>query len=376
MKTLSRGFLGWVSVGALGLGAGFLWQRAHASGAAALCWLIVSGLGTAYLTVYTLRHLEENRPTPDAPRYDALGAANTLTWLRGLAVMLMLGFFCPRTASGWAPGLLYTFVALTDWWDGLLARLTGHTSLLGKRLDMFVDSVGVLAATALAVALGHLPWWYLSVGLARYAFLGWEALLRALGRSPRPTPADPQRRANAGLMMSFLAAALWPLFSARALALIGFWFLIPFLGLFLRDAAWEAGWGKATVGAHRWPKAKALLRLLAALTLAAALQSPAVSPFLRWGSGLMAALLALGILPRLAALGSLLALAAAWTAGLPPNALAALAAAALTAIAFYGGGAACLWAPDDRVFLTHVGAAPPDSPKNAASPCTSAHNCP
>ncbi len=362
MKTLQRGFLGWVSIGALGLGAGFLWQRAHASSAAALCWLIVSGLGTAYLTVYTLRHLGENRPASAAPPYPVLGAANTLTWLRGLAVMLMLGFFCPRTATGWAPGLLYTFVALTDWWDGLLARLTGHTSLLGKRLDMFVDSVGVLVASALAVTLGHLPWWYLSVGLARYAFLGWEALLRALRRSPRPTPPDPQRRANAGLMMSFLAAALWPLFSARALALIGFWFLVPFLALFVRDAVWEAGRGQATVGPHRWPKAQALLRLLAALTLAAALQSPAVSPFLRWGSGLMAVLLALGILPRLAALGSLLALAAAWTAGLPAHTLSVLAAPTLTAVAFYGGGAACLWAPDDHVFLTHVG------PRTSASP--------
>ncbi len=359
MVKAPRDFIGWLGLSVAALGAGFLWQRAHAP-SGAWCWLALSGAGVAYVAFYAWRHLGENRPTLEASPYPSLGPANMLTLTRGLAVALMLGFFCPHTATGWGPGLLYTFVALTDWWDGLLARLTGHTSLLGQRLDMLVDSVGVLAASGLAVALGRLPWWYLSVGLARYAFLGWEALLRARGRTPRPIPPDPQRRANAGLMMSFLAAALWPLFSPRALALVGVWFLIPFLALFLRDGAWEARLGKApsstTDATQRgWHKAQALLRLLATLVFLITLQHPTVEPATRWAGTLLAALLVLGILPRLAALGSLLTLGAAWTAGLPLEAAGMLSAAMLTTVAFYGGGAACLWAPDDRIFLTHVG---------------------
>ncbi len=371
MTKVRREMMAWLGIGSAALGAGFLWQRAHAS-SGAWCWLALSGIGMAYIMRYAWQHLDENRRTSETALYPSLGPANTLTLIRGLAVALMLGFFCPRTAAGWGPGLLYTFVALTDWWDGLLARLSGRPSLLGQRLDMLVDSVGVLAASALAVALGRLPWWYLSVGLARYIFLGWEALLRALGHEPRPTPSDPQRRANAGLMMSFLAAALWPLFSPRALALVGVWFLVPFLALFLRDAAWEAGIDAALfpaateAGKPLWNKSRAAIRWLATLAFFVTVQHAGMATPIRWGGGMLAALLALGILPRLAALGSLLALGAAWTAGLPIEASGVLASAALTAVAFFGGGAACLWAPDDRIFLTHVGPASPEPHRNAA----------
>ena len=370
MTTARREIITWLGVGSVAWGGGFFWQYVHAP-SAAWCWLSLSGGGMAYLTFYTWQHLGENRPTPEAPLYPTLGPANTLTLLRGVAVALMLGFFCPHIAAGWGPGLLYTYVALSDWWDGLLARLSGRPSLLGQRLDMLVDGVGVLAASALAVALGRLPWWYLSVGLARYAFLGWEALLSARGRAPRSLSPDPQRRANAGLMMGFLAVALWPLFSSRALALVGIWFLILFLALFLRDAAWEAGLDAflflPAVGAGKPYRGgpRAAFRWLATLAFLVALQHPGAASPIRWGGSVLVALLALGILPRLAALGGLFALGIAWTAGFPQGGVGVLAAAALTAVAFYGGGAACLWAPEDRIFLAHVGAPAPTTPVRA-----------
>ncbi|HIQ08192.1 MAG TPA: CDP-alcohol phosphatidyltransferase family protein [Anaerolineaceae bacterium] len=339
---------------------GGLWQR-HVAPAGAPCWLALSALGVLYLLAYTLRHLGENRPASDTPLYPTFGAANGLTLLRGLAVALLLGFFCPRTAQGWVPGALYTFVALSDWWDGFLARRTRRASLLGQRLDLMVDGLGVLVASALAVVLGRLPWWYLSVGLARYAFLLWEAGLRALGRSPQPLPPEPQRRANAGLMMGFLAVALWPVFPPQALTLVGVWFFIPFAAGFLRDALWVIH-PRSTSAPHEKPllgAAYALVRLLSAAGLGALLWSHPLSGWLRWSGSLLVGLLALGVLPRLAALGGLLTFGAAWAAGLPLSPITALLSAGLTAIAFYGGGAACLWAPDERFFLTRAGVQPP-----------------
>ena len=347
------------------LAGGLGQQRVAPEGA--LCWLALSALGVAALLAYTLQHLDENRPTLAAPPYPTFGAANGLTLLRGLAVALLAGFFCPHAARGWAPGVLYTFVALSDWWDGFLARRTGRASLLGQRLDLLVDGWGVLLAAALAVALGRLPWWYLSVGLARYAFLLWEAALRALGRPPQPLPPDPQRRANAGLMMSFLAVALWPVFPPRALAWVGAWFFLPFAVGFVRDALRvvrlapsPAPAASSSRGRGRFAALRALVRLLSAVGLVALLWSdPALPAWLRWSGSLLGVALALGVLPRLTALGGLLGLGAAWVLGLPLHPASLLTSAGLTALAFYGGGAACLWAPDDRVFLTRIGDAAP-----------------
>ncbi len=318
------------------------------------CWLLIGSAGAAYLWAYTWAHLDANRPTPTAPPYPSLGLANGLTLSRGVALALLAGFLCPGPVNGawrWLPAALYTFVALSDWWDGFLARITGRPSLLGAQLDLLLDGAGVLLAAALAVRLGRLPWWYLSVGLARYLYLGWLAWLRRRGHTPEALPPDPQRRATAGLMMSFLAAALWPVFAPQALTVVGIWFFVPFMGGFFRDALQAAGyrlpgparrlprhWGMAGV---RWVAAGATVWLA-----------------LRAESGQMAAFgaalgLALGLLPRLSALGALLALGLTW--GTSPPAAFALTTALLTATAFYGGGAACLWAPDDRFFLTSVG---------------------
>lgn len=372
-KRVPRDFWAWLAVAAAAVGSGYAWQQAHGGGG--LCWLLLSAVGVAYLAFFTLRHIETNRPSPEAPAYPTLGAANHLSLLRGLALALLPGFFCPRAAIGWLPGALYTFVALTDWWDGFLARITRHTSRLGEMLDLHLDGLGVLIASGLAVALGRLPWWYLAVGLARYAYVAYLALLRWLGRNPVALPPDPQRRANAGLMMAFLAVALWPVFPPQGLAVVGLWFFIPFIGLFLRDA-FQAGKAPAAAAprpqraAHRRVAAGlAGLRWLAAAGLTVLLWHSPAGAGVRFGGMLAALMLALGVLPRVSALGGLLALGFGWAAGAPLSTADALLSAILTAIAFYGGGSACLWAPDDRVFLSHIGGAPSQT---AASPQTPA----
>ncbi len=351
-----RAFKGWLLLAAVALGGG-AWWYGRVTSAGVGCWLALNAMAVGLLAVYAWRHRHENRPAPGAPLYPSLGAANFLSLLRGLAVALLPGYLCLSGPTDWAPGLLYTFAALADWWDGFLARRSGRVSLLGQRLDQVIDAAGVGWAALLAVVWARLPWWYLAVGLAHYVYRGWLALLRARGITPRPMRPQPQRRVNAGLMMALLAVALWPLFPAAVLQRVSVWFFWPFAACFLRDAGWAAGWDLPRDKLS--PRGRALLlafvRWLAAGGLLWTLHSapPVIRRF--WAGWLSAAALALGLWPRGAALAGLLTLAWAWTAGLPNSTLSLFSTALLTAVAFYGGGAACLWAPDDRLFRSRLG---------------------
>jgi CDP-diacylglycerol--glycerol-3-phosphate 3-phosphatidyltransferase len=70
----------------------------------------------------------------------------------------------------WLPALLYLAIGCGDFCDGLVARLTRTESLLGKRLDMSMDALGLLVASAAAVFLKRLPPAFLLVGLSYYLF--------------------------------------------------------------------------------------------------------------------------------------------------------------------------------------------------------------
>ncbi len=355
--------LGWmVALAAMSLaaGGGALWCTEGAGAAA--CWLLGSGTATIVVLRYVWHHRTENRPSPDAPPYATLGIANGVTLARGLAVAMMVGFFCPLVLgtewARWMPGLLYTFVAVSDWWDGFLARTTGQASLLGARLDLQLDAWGVLLASGLAVALGRLPWWYLLVGLAREIYLGVLALARRLGRVPRPMQPNPMRRATAGLMMAFLAVSLWPFFPPAALRVVGLWFFLPFMAGFVQDL----GYALVPHLQPTWlPTPSPLflfgLRLLAAIGwVVGAFSALRALPWLLFVASLLAVGLALGVLPRMTALLALLVWGVSWSLGAPiPHPWRDGVAALLTAVAFWGGGRACLWALDDVVFLTALG---------------------
>ncbi len=344
----------WAAIAVTAVAIGYLWEHsANAEGAA--CWLVLSGAGIFSLIFYARRHLDENRPSPQASLYPRLGAANWLTLTRGIALMLLLGFLCPHVGAGWAPALLYSFVALSDWWDGFIARSTGSASLFGKNLDLHLDGLGVLIASMLAVTLGRLPWWYITVGLARYILLGWEWLLRLSGRAPKPLPPDPNRRAAAGLMMAFLAASLYPIFSPKGLEIIGLWFFLPFMGGFVRDGLSVAGVKTSLplkIFKNKAWKHRVLLlsRLASAATLAATFWEPATTAAKI--AEITAVMLAVGALPRLNALAGLTTLLLGWSQGMPITHLGIAASAFLTLVAFYGAGRPCLWCPDERLFLT------------------------
>ncbi|MDD9933010.1 MAG: CDP-diacylglycerol--glycerol-3-phosphate 3-phosphatidyltransferase [Myxococcales bacterium] len=101
-------------------------------------------------------------------RDDAVNLPNMLTFGRIIAIPLVLWLMWQdtRESNFWAMWV-YAAAALTDFFDGYLARKMGLTSLLGKFLDPLADKLIVLATLTLMVELDRVPAWAVIVIASR-----------------------------------------------------------------------------------------------------------------------------------------------------------------------------------------------------------------
>lgn len=142
------------------------------------------------VTVFSLlRHIDALRPVPytgavpaargfgmqderaqrrQSLRDDAVNLPNMLTFGRIIAIPLVLWLMWQdtRESNFWAMWV-YAAAALTDFFDGYLARKMGLTSLLGKFLDPLADKLIVLATLTLMVELDRVPAWAVIVIASR-----------------------------------------------------------------------------------------------------------------------------------------------------------------------------------------------------------------
>ncbi|MDE2388878.1 MAG: CDP-diacylglycerol--glycerol-3-phosphate 3-phosphatidyltransferase [Betaproteobacteria bacterium] len=87
---------------------------------------------------------------------------NILTWLRILAIPLFVGIFylphswLPPSEQNLVATLIFAGAAITDWFDGYLARVLNQTSAFGAFLDPVADKLMVSAALIVLVYLGRL----------------------------------------------------------------------------------------------------------------------------------------------------------------------------------------------------------------------------
>ncbi|THF67189.1 CDP-diacylglycerol--glycerol-3-phosphate 3-phosphatidyltransferase [Pseudothauera nasutitermitis] len=90
-----------------------------------------------------------------------LNIPNTLTWARIALIPIFVGvFYLPDPWLGAAARNLiatsiFVVAAVTDWFDGYLARSLGQTSAFGAFLDPVADKLMVAAALILLVQLGR-----------------------------------------------------------------------------------------------------------------------------------------------------------------------------------------------------------------------------
>jgi len=83
--------------------------------------------------------------------------ANLVTLIRGLLLGLLAGFIFLPQPEGlfvWIPGLLYGGSLGGDFLDGYVARHLDIETVLGAKLDMELDSLGVLIASLVAYSYG------------------------------------------------------------------------------------------------------------------------------------------------------------------------------------------------------------------------------
>jgi CDP-diacylglycerol--glycerol-3-phosphate 3-phosphatidyltransferase len=91
----------------------------------------------------------------------SLNIPNTLTWARIVLIPIFVGvFYLPESALAMASKnlfatLIFIVAAVTDWFDGYLARSLGQTSAFGAFLDPVADKLMVAAALILLVQLGR-----------------------------------------------------------------------------------------------------------------------------------------------------------------------------------------------------------------------------
>lgn len=64
-------------------------------------------------------------------------------------------------------GVIFTIAALTDYWDGMLARRYGWITIYGKIIDPIADKMLTLGTFATLSYLGLFPWWILLPILVR-----------------------------------------------------------------------------------------------------------------------------------------------------------------------------------------------------------------
>ncbi len=121
-------------------------------------------------------------------------------------LFLALGLSSGDGRSGIAFAL-FAFIAWSDYFDGMAARVTGQYSRLGALLDPFTDRLLVVCGAVVAWHYETLPRWALAVLAARELFM---LVLTQLAL-----------RRGLDLSVSMLGRwAVWPVMSALALALV------------------------------------------------------------------------------------------------------------------------------------------------------------
>ncbi len=164
--------------------------------------------------------------------FPRLGAANRLTYARGICVALVASLI-PADLNETSRSVLAVAVALliaADGGDGFLARRDGNASSFGARFDMEVDSALMLILAIIAARLGGA--WLILLGLPRYIFVVAAYLWPFLAA---PLPYSERRRIVCVLQGFGLVAAIYPWDYAMPAALAA---LIVLLLSFAIDVFW------------------------------------------------------------------------------------------------------------------------------------------
>ena len=161
---------------------------------------------------------------------------NAITISRIVVTPILLAFLFWDTLAGQGVALvLFILAAISDYFDGKLARTLGARSRLGQFLDPMADKVLVLGTfVALAILIPDVvPWWAVAlIALRDVVVTGLRLWAEAKGRTLRTIP---MAKTKTTLQLTFLIGILVMLTARHlpgVLAEIAVWVLqsaIPFI---------------------------------------------------------------------------------------------------------------------------------------------------
>ncbi|MBI5589728.1 MAG: CDP-alcohol phosphatidyltransferase family protein [Deltaproteobacteria bacterium] len=339
-----------------------------------LQWLLQAFVVLSYVHFQLFSNLGQNHPPTTRELRPSLGVANGITLARGLGASCLAGFFMLPSKSllsgaswiQWTPGLLYLSIGCADFVDGFWARHTLTESVLGQRLDVEIDAMGLLAASALAVRMNRLPLFYLMVGASYYLYKLGIRYRYKRGRIVLPLKDRIQARIAAGLNMGFVGVALLPVFAEKVLSPAACFFAMPLIAGFAWD--WLVVSARLTDdAAHRMQKILDLAVGIAPLLVRLALLvwGPAVTWTIYKSLPAATALavlclwtmMVLGWLGRTAALIAACWLTHAASPGNAPQVL-ILALSASLVLLILGSGLWSWWKPEDVLLSRKAGSIP------------------
>lgn len=140
------------------------------------------------------------------------GPANRMTLLRAAYTALLVGILAEGLRIGeagrWVLAASGAAALTLDGVDGWAARRSGFASRFGARFDMEIDTLFVLALSALVYRTGQAGAWVLTIGAMRYIFVvaGW--LWPPLA-APLP-PSQRRKRVCVGVIIAMLVALAPP----------------------------------------------------------------------------------------------------------------------------------------------------------------------
>jgi CDP-diacylglycerol--glycerol-3-phosphate 3-phosphatidyltransferase len=111
---------------------------------------------------------------------NTLGHPNSLTLAVPLLILLML---FDNRICGIIAALIFSAAAITDYFDGYVARRYGLVSNLGKVLDPLADKLLISSAFIMLISLGRVPAWAVCIILGReLAVTGLRNVIAAHGQ--------------------------------------------------------------------------------------------------------------------------------------------------------------------------------------------------
>ena len=217
--------------------------------------------------IWSVSRSPSARRAPVVPNFPT-----ALTWLRIILIPVFVGiYYLPDEwlsplMRNWTGMTIFALAAITDWFDGYLARRWGETSAFGAFLDPVADKLMVAAALILLVELGRAEAYLAIIIIGReIAISALREWMARLGRSRTVAVAFVAKVKTVAQMTALIALLLWedvipgvstPLLGTLALwvaAILTLWSMFHYLRLAAPHFRGEPARGPET----RAPKAKA-----------------------------------------------------------------------------------------------------------------------